>query len=93
MRKKIFVVLKRIYGIMMSLAFWGGAIPLLPFVIAIFVGGDTGEAIALFLYNQYYPWVIALASLSVLVGLAAMYAGKEKALSTETFTKGTKLKK
>ena len=87
MGKRIFNVLNRLYAILMSIAFWGGILPLVPFVIAIIVGGTVGEAIAVFLYNKYYPWIIALASIAVIVGLIAMYAGKEKSLSTESFKK------
>ena len=85
MRKQIYKALNKLYGILMSIAFWGGVIPLLPFLIAIFFGGATGEAIALFLHEKYYPWVIALASIAVIVGLVSMYVGKEKSLSTESF--------
>ena len=87
MRKKIYDVLSRIYGLTMSIAFWGGLLPLVPFLIAICAGGTAGESIALFLYKQFYPWVIALASISVIIGLIAMYIGKVEALSTKSFTK------
>ena len=84
MREKIYNVLSKIYGVTMSVAFWGGLLPLLPFIAAICIGGTTGEAISLFLYKQYYPWVIALASIAVLIGLIAMYIGKIEALSTRS---------
>ena len=87
MREKIYNVLTKIYGITMSVAFWGGIIPLLPFIVAICIGGSAGESISLFLYNQYYPWVIALASIAVMIGLIAMYIGKIEALSTKSFSK------
>jgi hypothetical protein len=87
MREKIYNALKKTYGITMSIAFWGGIIPLIPFIVAICIGGATGEAISLFLYKQYYPWVIALASIAVVIGLIAMYIGKIEALSTKSFSK------
>ena len=87
MREKVYYVLKKIYGITMSIAFWGGILPLIPFIIAICIGGTTGEAIALFLYKQYYPWIIALASIAVIIGLIGLYVGKIEALSTKSFTK------
>ena len=49
------------------------------------MGGEGGESLAVFLYKQYYPWVIALASISVLIGLIAMYAGRKEAMSTKSF--------
>lgn len=87
MREKIFEVMKKIYGITMSVAFWGGVLPLIPFIVAICIGGSTGEAIALFLYKEVYPWIIALASIAIIIGLIAMYIGKIEALSTKSLKK------
>ena len=87
MREKIFDVMKKIYGITMSIAFWGGVLPLIPFIVAICIGGSTGEAIALFLYKEVYPWIIALASIAIIIGLIAMYIGKIEALSTKSLKK------
>lgn len=83
MRKKIFNVLNTIYGVMMSASFFAGFLPLIPFVIAIIIGGDTGEAIAVFLQKDYYPWVIIVGSVALVVGLIAMYIGKLEALSVK----------
>ena len=74
--KKLHNVLTKIYGILMSVSFFGGILPLIPFIIAIIIGGTTGEAIAVFLYKQFYPWVIALGSIAVLVGLVDIYVEK-----------------
>lgn len=76
MREKIFNVLNKIYGVILLISFFAGIIPLIPFIIAIIIGGDIGEKISLFLYNQYYPFIIAIAAISVVVGLIAMYIGK-----------------
>lgn len=83
MREKIYKILNKIYGIMMTVSFFAGFVPLLPFIIAIIIGGTTGEKISLFLYNQYYPWVIIIGSLSIVVGLIAMYVGKLEGLSVK----------
>lgn len=83
MRKKIFTVLNKIYGIMMTVSFFGGFLPLIPFIVALCIGGETGEAIAVFLKNQYYPWVIVLGCLAIVVGLVAMYVGKLEGLSVK----------
>ena len=85
MREKIYRILKKLYGITMTVAFFGGVLPLIPFLAAIAVGSSAGESIALFLSEQYYPWVIALASISVIIGLVAMYVGKQEGLSAKTF--------
>ncbi len=94
MREKIYAVLKKLYGITMTVAFFGGVVPLVPFIVAMIIGGGaegTGEAISVWLYKQYYPWVIALASAAVLIGLVAMYVGKQEGLSAKSF--GTKKEK
>jgi len=81
MRKKIYDILTKIYGLTMTIAFFAGILPLFPFIYAIAVGGETAEKISIFLYDGYYPWVIALACISVIIGLVAMYVGGKKGLS------------
>ena len=96
MRDKIYNVLKKLYGLTMTVAFFGGVLPLIPFIVALCIGGGaegTGEKIATWLYKQYYPWVIALASIAVLIGLIAMYVGGQEAFSTKSFGIGKKDKK
>lgn len=88
MRQKIESILQKIYGITLTISFFAGLLPLIPFVVALCIGGGAegmGEKIAVFLYKQYYPWVIALASIAILIGLVAMYVGKKEAFSTKSF--------
>jgi hypothetical protein len=77
MREKIYLILNKLYGITMLISFFAGLLPAVALIAAIVIGGPAGEAICLFVYKQYYPWVIALAAGSVLLGLAAMYVGKK----------------
>lgn len=83
MRKKIYYTLKKIYGVIMTVSFFAGILPLLPFIYAIIVGGEMGAKISVFLYKEFYPWVIALASIAVIIGLIAMYIGKKEGLSVK----------
>ena len=83
MRSKIYTILNRIYGIMMTISFFAGILPLIPFIIAIIIGGDIGSNISIFLYKQFYPWVIVIGSVAILVGLIAMYVGKMEGLSVK----------
>lgn len=83
MRQKIYDIFNKIYGIVMTVAFFAGFLPLIPFIIAIIIGGPTGEAISLFLYKELYPWIIALASLAIAIGTVAMYIGKKEGLSVK----------
>ncbi len=86
MREKIYKILNKIYAVMMTVSFFAGVIPLIPFIAAIIIGGNIGEAISVFLYKQYYPWVIIIGSLAVVVGLIAMYVGKLESLSVKNTT-------
>lgn len=86
MRNKLYNILKKAYGIMMTVSFFAGGLPLIPFVLALIIGGAWGEKISVFLYNQYYPWVIVLGSLAIVVGLIAMYLGKLEGLSVKSVT-------
>ena len=90
MRKKLFDILNKAYGIMMSVSFFAGFLPLIPFVIAIIIGGDIGEKISIFLYKEYYPWVIIVGSLAVVIGLIAMYIGKLESLSVKNVSNSDK---
>lgn len=84
MRKKIYNALNKIYGILMSVSFFAGLLPVIPFIFAIIVGGELGEAIAVFLHKQYYPWVIIVGSVALVIGLIAMYIAKIEGLSVKS---------
>ena len=75
MREKIYNVLNKIYGVTILVSLFAGCLPVVPFIIAIIVGGNTGANISVFLYKQYYPWVAVLAAVSVIIGIIAMYIG------------------
>lgn len=90
MRKKLYDFLNKLYGILMSVSFFGGLLPLIPFIFAIIVGGELGEKIAQFLYKDFYPWVIALGSIALIVGLVAMYVGKMEGLSVKNVSSDKK---
>ena len=81
MKQKILNGLKTAYGILMSVSFFAGFLPLIPFVIALIVGGAWGEKVSVFLYQDYYPWVIILGSVAVVVGVIALYVGRIESLS------------
>ena len=68
----------------MITSFFASFLPVLPFIFALFIGGDIGASIYTFLFKQYFPWVIALGSLSLIVGLIAMYVAKIEDLSLKS---------
>lgn len=86
MRNKLFKILNKIYGILMLVSFFAGLLPLVPFVIAIIIGGDKAEKISVFLYDKYYPPVIVLGSVAIVLGLIAMYIGKIDGLSVKNIS-------
>lgn len=92
MRQKIFDILNKIYGILMTVSFFAGGLPLIPFIIAIIIGGKTAETISVFLYKQYYPWVIVSGSFAIVIGLVAMYVGKLEGLSVKNVSANKKEK-
>lgn len=92
MREKIFKIANKIYGVLMTLSFFGGILPLIPFIVAMIIGGPTGEAIAVFLYEEYYPWVIIAGSVALVIGLFAMYLGKLEGLSIKNVSADKKEK-
>ena len=93
MLKKIFDVLNKIYGILMSFSFFAGVLPLFPFLFALVVGGPLAETISVFLYKQYYPWVIIIGSIAIVIGLIAMYVGKLEDLSIKSVSAKAETKK
>lgn len=92
MREKIFKIANKVYGVLMTLSFFGGILPLIPFIVALCIGGTTGEAISVFLYEEYYPWVIIAGSMALVVGLFAMYLGKLEGLSIKNISTDKKEK-
>lgn len=87
MSKKIYKVLNKTYAFLMFVSFFAGFLPLIPLIVALFIGGEAGHAIYKFLFSDYFPWVIATGSLSIIVGLVAMYVGKIEDLSLKSMKK------
>ena len=87
MRTKLYNALQKAYGVVMFVSFFAGLLPIVPFIAALFIGGETATAICTFLYQQYYVWVIAGASIAVIIGFVAMYVGKKEGLSVKSVGK------
>lgn len=83
MRNKFSGILQKVYGLLMTIAFFGGLMPLFPLIYAIVVGGETGELIAVFIKNQVYPIIIALASVAIVIGLISIYIDGKQSLSVK----------
>lgn len=90
MRQKIYKILNKIYAGLMFVSFFAGFWPIIPFIVALLIGDEIGHYIYRFLFSDYYPWVIALGSISIIVGLVAMYVGKIEDLSLKSMKKDNK---
>ncbi len=84
---KIFEIMKKLYGILMMVSFFGAALPVIPFIVALIIGGKTGEAIATFLTAKYYPVIMVLACIAVIFGVIGMYAAKKQDFSLKTLNR------
>ena len=87
MNKKIYAFLNKLYAVMMFVSFFAGFVPIIPFIVALCIGGTVGAGIYEFFFKSYYPWVIALGSLSIIVGLIAMYINKIDDMSLKSMSK------
>ena len=90
MREKIYNILNKLYGVIMFVGFFAGIIPVIPFIIALCIGGPVGEEIAIFLADEFYPVVFAFASIAVLVGVVGMYVNKKQGFSVKELDKKEK---
>ncbi len=73
-------VLSYVFGIGIAVALFAGAFSALGYVIALIVGGETATEICSFIYKDFYPVIVYLSSVSILVGLLKMYVAGEKSL-------------
>ena len=85
--KKMSDILKTVfgYGIMITLVV--GGLTFFGYVAALIIGGDLAEKICVFLQKQYYPVVIVVGALAIVVGWIAMYVGKKEGLSIKEMKK------
>lgn len=80
-RKNLAGLLNNVFGWGILVALIAGAMSFFGFLAALMMGGKGGEAFSIFLQKQYFPLLIRFTSVMIGIGLLAMYAGKEQALS------------
>lgn len=83
-KSKLALLLSKIFGWGIFCVTVAGALSFFGFLTALAIGGDSGQALAIFVQKKYFPIVIRFTSAMIFVGLIAMYAGKEQALSLVT---------
>lgn len=79
-REKLAKVLSYVYAIGIAVSLFAGALSVIGFAAAMIAGGDTAAKICKFIYKDFYPIIVYIASVSILTGLVKMYVAGEKSL-------------
>lgn len=79
--KKFSDILLKIFSVGIISALFAGALALVGFIVAMFIGGETATEICVFIHKTYFPYVIRFTSVFVAFGLVGMYLSKVKALT------------
>lgn len=85
--KKTAEILQNIFGYGIMICLFAGGITFFGYVIALFIGGETAEAICTFIYKNVFSVIIYSSNILVLLGLLVMYMKGEMSL---TITKKAK---
>jgi len=80
-KAKISEVLNTIFGWGIYCVLIAGGLATFGFLIAIIIGGESATSLAVFLHKQYFPVVIRISSIIILIGLVSMYISNKHALS------------
>ena len=84
--KKIADIIELVFGYGVMLSLFLGGITFFGYVAALIIGGETAGMICHFIYKEFYPVLVYISSILVLLGLLKMY------LCGETALKATKKK-
>jgi hypothetical protein len=79
--KKIADKLKLIFGYSIMITLFVGGLTFFGYLAALIVGGDIATAICVFIYKKIIPVMIYVSTVTVLLGLLAMYLAGEKSLT------------
>ena len=79
-RENVAKVLSYAYAIGIAIALFAGALSVFGYIAAMIAGGETAVKICNFIYKDFYPVIIYMSSISILLGLVKMYVAGEKSL-------------
>lgn len=79
-RETLAKVLTYVYAVGIAVSLFAGALSALGYLAAIMIGGEKATAICDFIYKDFYPHIVYLASLSIIIGFVRMYVAGEKSL-------------
>ena len=78
--------LNTLFGYLLWLILIAGGIAGIAFIVLNIIGGGEGsfvETAAAFIHKKYFPIVIRVSAVTILIGLVGMYLSGEKALSMD----------
>lgn len=80
--KKISDILKWIFGYGIMITLFAGGLAFLGYVAALIAGGDVAALICKVIYKQFFPVIIYVTTVLILLGLVAMYLAGEMELTS-----------
>ncbi len=84
--KKIGTILLYIFSVGIILCLLAGALSLVGYIAALFIGGEVATQMCVFIHKQYFPIVIKCTSIFAGIGLLGMYLNKIRALTVKAET-------
>lgn len=79
---KISNVLRVIFGYGIAISLFAGGLTFFGFLAALIIGGETANAICLFISGKIIPVIIYISTVMVILGVIAMYLKGEVALTS-----------
>jgi len=80
-RKSNAKVLNTVFSWGIYFCLLAGGLAFFGFLIGIIMGGESAQALAVWIHKEYFPVIIRVASITVGFGLLSMYFSGEQALS------------
>lgn len=81
---------KKLFSITLFVSLIGGGIVGLLYLIAIIIGGESGETLAVATRSNVLPWFIRMATVAIFSGLVQLYTSGEHTLSMKSDNKKNK---
>lgn len=79
---KISDVIRVIFGYGITISLFAGGLTFFGFIAALIIGGDVATAICLVISKKIIPVIIYISTISVVLGIIAMYLKGEVALTS-----------
>ena len=80
-KSKIVEVLNTVFGWGIYVVLIAGGLAFFGFLAALIIGGESATSLAVFIHKQYFPIVIKVSSIVIMIGLINMYISNKHALS------------